>query len=108
MRLRITIDPRTLAADTSNWSTTEQAELIVALLCEADPEAIAKSLGWIGSNGCGYGVCVPVPAKDREAAAISAFITACYQRHDKGTTEGDAIRAAIHTAITDGDKKDNQ
>lgn len=99
MRLLVTIDHQTLAADSSKWNIHEQSELIIALLCQAEADAIANALKWIGENGCGYGVCVPVPAKDREAAAISAFLAACYQRHDKGTKDGDAIRGSIRAEI---------
>ena len=105
MSLTIEISAQQLASTLKESLASDQWDLLEQVLAECRPFVTAAALEWIGQNGCGFH-----HAKEpgKEANALAAFISACYSRHDKGTPEGDAIRAAIKLAIQANDQKDNQ
>lgn len=106
MSLTVTITAQQLACCVKEMLTPEQSDLMEQLLSEVSPRTTFRALEFIGKNGCGYH---GTPRDgDLECIAIAEFIGRCYERFPADRAQGAAIRAAIKSAITENDKKDNQ
>lgn len=108
MSLTITVSTEQIAEHIKGLPTTEQWDLLEQVMCESSPSTVARALEWAGQNGCGFHGHGREADRASECAAIATFLASCYSRHDRGTVEGDAIRAAIKSAVAANDAKDNQ
>jgi len=108
MSITVTISSQQLSATVKEMLSTDQWALLEQILAEVEPRVTARALDWIGQNGCGYYGSDKLAARTAELNAIAEFIARCYERFPANHPEGAAIRAAIHTAVTENDQKDHQ